>query len=130
MPDQMEIVSFGRTGLKVSKAGVAITFSDKLDPELANDAESFEIRAADILWTQEYGSREYKIGQRGAAGKPQPGWTDMRVSAARLLPDGKTVLLQVVDLQAVHEMEIAIDVETTAGAEIRTKIFATVHSID
>jgi hypothetical protein len=120
-------------GLTVQGTGLEITFADRLEPELANDAESFGIRAADIRWTQAYGSNEYKIGQRLAGGKADKlakGWSDLAIASARLLADGKTVRLGVPTLQPVHEMEISMDLETTGGASIRTKIWCTVHVVD
>ena len=116
--------------LHARKTGVSITFSETLDPELANDPESFGVRAADILWTHDYGSKEYKIGQRDAGRSAKPGWSDMEVLSAKLQEDGKTVVLEIADMQPVHEMEISIDVETAGGDEIRTKIWNTVHRLD
>jgi hypothetical protein len=118
------------TGLRAKKNGVEITFSEKLDPELANDAESFGVRAADILWTHDYGSKEYKIGQRDVGRAAKPGWSDMKVTSAKLQADGRTVVLEIEGMQPVHEMEISIDVETADGDEVRTKIWNTVHILD
>ncbi len=47
------------TGLKVRKGGLDITFTDPLDPEDANDADSFEIEQWNYLWCSEYGSDDY-----------------------------------------------------------------------
>jgi hypothetical protein len=114
-------------GLKATPTGIDISFTAKLDPELANDPESFSVRAADIKWTHGYGSAEYQIGQRD--GKPAKGWSTMDVIAAKLQDDGKTVSLTIKDMQPVHEMEISIDLETVDGEEIITKIHNTVHKL-
>ena len=90
------------------KDGLELRFSDALDPELANDPESFGVRAADILWTQAYGTKEYKLGQRGATGKREQGWSDLEVTAARLQRDGKTVRLAIDGMQPAHEMEVSL----------------------
>jgi hypothetical protein len=113
-------------GLKVKKNGLEITFSQPLDKELAADPDSYAVQGADIKWAQQYGTSEYKIGFRDKKTAPG-GWTEMYVEDAKLLPDGKTVFIEVENMQPVHEMEIDIDVEAADGTAIRTKINNTVH---
>jgi hypothetical protein len=112
--------------LRIKPNGIEIGFTQKLDPELANDADSFAVQAADIRWTHDYGSGEYQIGAR-ETGKYQKGWTKMAVKSAKLLPDGRTVFIEVADMQPVHEMDIRIDLEAADGTEIVSRIWNTVH---
>jgi len=112
--------------LRIKSNGIEIGFTQKLDPELANDADSFAIKASDIRWTHGYGSGDYQIGAR-QTGKYVKGWTTMQVKSAKLLADGKTVFVEVPDIQPVHQMEIRIDLEATDGGVINTTIWNTVH---
>lgn len=113
-------------GLHAKKNGVEITFSQPLEKGLANDPDSYAVRAADILWTHAYGSREYKIGHRDTNSPPE-GWTELSVTGARLLSDEKTVFVEIDEMQPAHQMQIDIDVKADDGTSIRTTIWNTVH---
>ena len=43
------------------------------------------------------------------------------------VPDGKSVFVEVENLQPVHMMQIDLDLETEEGKEIVTKIWNTIH---
>ena len=43
------------------------------------------------------------------------------------VPDGKSVFVEVENLQPVHMMQIDLDLETDEGEEIVTKIWNTIH---
>ena len=112
--------------LKVRDGGIEIGFTQKLDKELAEDVESFAVKAADLAWTHDYGTREFQIGLRESLTK-ELGWSTLKVTSAKLLPDGKSVFIEIEFLQPVHMMEIKLDLETEDGQEIVTKINNTIH---
>jgi hypothetical protein len=112
--------------LKVRDGGIEIGFIQKLDKELAEDPESFSISGSDLRWTHDYGTGEFQVGHRDSAGPPK-GRTKFPVTSAKLLPDGKSVFLEVKNLQPVHMMQIDVDLETAEGDEIVTKIWNTIH---
>ena len=114
------------SSLKVRGGGIEIGFTQKLDRELAEDPDSFAIRAADLAWTHDYGTREFQVGSR-KSGKRKSGWSSLKVTSAKLLPDGSSVFIKVENLQPVHMMEIKLDLETEDGAEIVTRINNTIH---
>ena len=114
------------SSMNVRDGGIEIGFTQKLDQELAEDVESYALKATDIAWTQDYGTREFQIGSRDSASRA-PGWSNLEVTSAKLLPDGKSVFIGVKDLQPVHMMEIRLDLETEDGEEIVTKINNTIH---
>ena len=113
-------------GLSARKNGIVITFSQPLAERLAADPDSYAVQAADILWTSAYGSREYQIGHRDMKSPPQ-GWTEMVVKDAQLMPDGRTVFVEIKGMQPVHQMQIDIDIEAADGTPLRTTIWNTVH---
>ena len=102
--------------LNVTKDGILIGFTTKLDPELANDVSSYAIKGKKIVWSHGYGTRESA--------------DNLTLTGAELQPDGKTVLLKISDIRPVHMAEIKIDVETTDGKEIITTIYNTIHVVE
>ena len=114
------------SSLKVRDGGIEIGFTSKLDKELAEDPESFSLSGSDLRWTHDYGTGEFQVGHRGSAGPPK-GRTKFPVKSAKLLPDGKSVFVEVENLQPVHMMQIDLDLETDEGEEIVTKIWNTIH---
>ena len=114
------------SSLKVRDGGIEIGFTRKLDKELAEDPESFNLSGSDLRWTHDYGTGEFQVGHRGSAGPPK-GRTRFPVKSAKLLPDGKSVFVEVENLQPVHMMQIDLDLETDDGEEIVTRIWNTIH---
>ena len=98
----------------------------RLDQELAEDPESFNLSGSDLRWTHDYGTGEFQVGHRDSAGPPK-GRTRFPVKSAKLLPDGKSVFVEVENLQPVHMMQIDLDLETDDGEEIVTRIWNTIH---
>ncbi|MDA0751274.1 MAG: PA14 domain-containing protein [Verrucomicrobia bacterium] len=118
------------SGLQATPSGLKVTFTEPLDPSTANDPGSFSLRASDILWNQEYGSQEYELDQRHLPPNEwKTGWTSMSVTGSELQPDGKSVLLHIDNWRPAHMMELNIDVKTTGGQNIRTRVHHTVHVI-
>ena len=103
-------------GLNILKGGLRLKFTDELDKELAEDPESYSIKSSNIVWSQNYGSKDID---------PK----SYKVESAKLLDDGKTVEVKAPTIGPAHQMEISIDLETTDGDEIVTKIWNTVHEL-
>ena len=109
--------------LEMKADGFVIGFTTPLDKELAEDPESFAVKACNIRWTHGYGSGEYEIGD------DSKGWTSMPVTGAKLLADGRSIRVKVEGMQPVHMMEISVDLETKDGEEIFGRINNTVHRL-
>lgn len=112
--------------LNVRDGGIEIGFTQALDKELAEDPESYSLSGSDLRWTHDYGTGEFQVGHRDTPGPPK-GRTKFPVKSAKLLPDGKSVFIEVENIQPVHMMQIDIDLETADGDEIVTKIWNTIH---
>ena len=52
-----------------------------------------------------------------------------KISKAQLQPDGQSVELTIEDWQPAHMLELNMDLKTSSGQSIRTKINHTVHVI-
>ncbi|MDB4690160.1 PA14 domain-containing protein [Verrucomicrobia bacterium] len=118
------------SGLNVTSKGLRLKFTQPLDRSTANDAGSFSLRGSDLLWNQEYGTKEYLLGQRELpVNERKTGWSAFKISKAELQPDGQTVELTIDDWQRAHMLELNIDLKTVQGQLIRTKVNHTVHVI-
>jgi hypothetical protein len=112
------------SGLKVKPNGIEITFTDALDPETANDVESYGVEQWNYRWTSEYGSDEYSVKNPSAKGHDT-----VEVKSARLLPDGKTVFLGLAEFKPVMQMLIRYDLEAKDGTVMRDEIACTVNAV-
>ena len=110
------------TGIKVRKKGVALTFTNPLDAKSAADAGNYAVEAWNYKWTGGYGSGEYPIreGEKGPH-------TSLSVSSAKLLEDGRTVFLEIRDIQPVHQMKITINIQTADGSDVDCEVYHTIH---
>ncbi len=115
--------------LKIKPDGIVIGFTCKLDPKTAGDAERWGLKGADIRWSHGYGSSEYELGQRGSS-RLKKGWTELDIESVTLGDDGKTVFLEVLDIQPAHLMAIQFNIKSTGGRDIRGPIYNTVHKVE
>jgi hypothetical protein len=121
--------------LEVRAGGVAITFTEPLDPQTANDPESFEVQQWNYLWTERYGSPEVSVSERDAdlekIGKDN--WNSfshrepVAVASATLESDGRTVFLAIPGLAPVMQMRIAFNLDAADGELVKGEIHNTIH---
>ena len=118
------------TGAKVSmprsinihKNGIRVGFTQKLDRELAEDSDSWQIEQWNYRWTSTYGSKEFKVTNPDEVGHDK-----VIVRSARLLPSGNEVFLEIADLAPVMQMKISFDLETVDGEEMIGDLHNTIH---
>ena len=77
----------------VKKDGIAITFACPLDSSSASDEQNYGVSQWNYRWASKYGSDKYKASRAG-----QVGTDDVEVKSAKLMPDGKTVFLEIPNL--------------------------------
>jgi hypothetical protein len=111
-------------GMKVKPNGIEITFTQPLDPEVANDPGSYGVEQWNYRWTSEYGSDEYSVKNPTSTGR-----NTVEVSSAKLQQDGKTVFLEIADLRPVMQMLIRYDLEAKDGTVMRDEIACTVNAV-
>jgi len=110
--------------LQVHENGILLRFLEKLDQELAEDADSFAIKQWNYRWTSKYGSKHYKLSNPEEIGEDK-----MEIASATLQPDGKSVFIEVNNLQPVMQMEISYDLESVEGDEMIGKVHNTIHKL-
>jgi len=110
--------------LNIHKNGIRIGFTQKIDRELAEDLDSWQIEQWNYQWTKRYGSKEYKVSNPSEVGHDK-----VEVTSARLLGGGTEVFLEIPDLAPVMQMKIEFDLETASGDEMIGALHNTIHAL-
>ena len=108
--------------LHVSRQGIDVSFLHELDPETAEDPSNYSARRWNYKWQSRYGSDRWKLDG-------EPGVEDLTVRSVRLLPDRKTVRIEVDDLRRVMQMMTRISIRTASGERIETEISHSIHTL-
>jgi len=114
--------------LNVTKAGVALTFTQPLDKATAEDAQNYAGERWNYKRTSDYGSPEFKL-TKSEDGKEQRGHDKLDITAAKLSADGKTVTLAITDLKVVNQQLLKFHLKTAAGAELKQEVLHTINVI-
>ena len=110
--------------LKVTPSGLAITFTDPLDRETASDPDNYAVDWWNYRYSMEYGSKEYRVSN-----PRMPGREEVYVDTARLLPDGRTVILELEEIQPVMQMQISFSIRSASGTAIKQTIYNTINVV-
>ena len=108
--------------LHVSKRGIDITFLHDLDRASVEDTANYDVTRWNYKWLSRYGSDRWRLDG-------EPGTERMQVRRARLLPDGRTVRIEVDDLRPVMQMLTRVRVKTAAGQQIETEVSHSIHEL-
>jgi hypothetical protein len=125
--------------LEVVPGGIRLGFDVALDKELAEDPASYSIERWKYIYCKQYGSGEFSIDKPDAEREKialekeskgsEPVHDKVEVAAARLLPDGKSVMLDIPTLKPAMQMKIGYDLETADGKEAIGTIYNTIHKV-
>ncbi|MCR9246844.1 MAG: DUF1080 domain-containing protein [bacterium] len=102
--------------MRAVPGGLELVFGTNLDPETANDTDSYGIKAWRLQRSKRYGSKH--LDERMIA-----------VTAAKLADDGRTVRLTTPDLQPTMGLEIRCNIETPDEKVLRSVIHGTLHAV-
>ncbi len=100
--------------------GVLVTFSDPVDPGVAGLAASHFAQAWNYRYGPGYGSQELSPGHPGV-----PGHDPLAIRSAHVMADGKTLFLELPDIQPVNQLHLHL----RPGAGPPLDVFATVHRL-
>jgi hypothetical protein len=103
-------------GLHARRDGMAITFSDPIDPASAADASRFGVKTWSLLRTANYGS-------------PHVGEKALAVASSRLESDGRTVVLAIPEIAPTMSMEIRYALRSGDGPAVVGAIHNTIHAL-
>ena len=110
--------------LHATTQGMAITFTDPVDPETATDPEFYAVGRWTYRTTAEYGSADYKVSNPDERGRDE-----VSVTGVTLSDDGKTVLLEIPDMQPSMQMEIKYNIKAADGTPMLQWINNTIHVV-
>ncbi|HEX7862497.1 MAG TPA: DUF6797 domain-containing protein [Verrucomicrobiae bacterium] len=101
---------------------VTITFSEPLSREVAEDLESYSAEMWNYRWSSEYGSPDFTVTNPTKKGRDS-----VQITAAKLQPDRKTVVLKVPALKPANTFALRYDLESEKGESVQNSIYATIN---
>jgi hypothetical protein len=112
--------------LHVKDNGIEISFLSPLKKDSAADAGAWSVEEWNYRWDNIYGSPRYKAT---AAGKQ--GVDSLDVKSAKVSDDGKTVFLEIANLQPVMQMLIqGSGIESADGTPVKVEIANTINRVN
>jgi hypothetical protein len=105
------------SALKVTEAGVEISFTDPLDKDAAADPVNYAVE-------------EWNDGaSTGPAGAAQPKHEGVEVKSAKVSPDGKTVALEIPGVRPVMHMKLKTNVRSADGKQLGWEVYSTINRV-
>jgi cytochrome c5 len=108
--------SYLPVGLRVRSNGIAIRFSDALDPLSAKDTDHYAVKVWSLKRSADYGSKHFNE-------------RCMTVNHATLAPDQKSVLLEIPGLSPTRCMEIRCNLRGADGTPFTRTLHNTIHQV-
>ncbi len=107
----------------VKPGGLEVTFSRDLEPTTARDAGSYALKQWNYRYAEQYGSKDWSV-----AAPEKEGRDELKISAARLADDRRTVLLEIPELKPVMQFELKYNVDAQDGGKpLRGSFWGTVN---
>jgi putative heme-binding domain-containing protein len=108
-------------GFHVHANGVTVEFSAPLEPATARDASQHFAQCWNYRYSSTYGSPEYSARHWGVRGHDV-----LDIRSAHVLEDGRTLFLEMPDLQMVNQLHLRLYPREGVGRDL----FATVNAMD
>ncbi|MDX1637648.1 MAG: DUF6797 domain-containing protein [Balneolaceae bacterium] len=117
---------FVMDAVKVRSNGIALTFNQRLNAEVAGHTENYTVKQWNYRWKERYGSEDWSVKNPDQIGKD-----DVAVQGVELSGDAKTLLLRISEenLQPVDQMRIQLVLESEDGRQYRDTIYLTIHKV-
>ncbi|WP_197490898.1 DUF6797 domain-containing protein [Planctomyces sp. SH-PL62] len=106
--------------IRAVENGVVLTFHLPVDPAVVAQPGACFAQAWNYRYSSGYGSLEYSTRHPGT-----PGHDVLPIRSAHVLGDGRTLFLEIPDLQPVNTLHLRLDV----GGDAPQELFATVHKL-
>ena len=106
------------TAFHAHENGILLTFSVPLDESVAQRVDRYFAQAWNYRYGPGYGSPEMSARHPG-----QPGHDALSIRSAHVLPNGRTVFLEIPELQPVNQLHLHLRPGTGSPIDV----FATVH---
>ncbi|MGB7324644.1 MAG: DUF6797 domain-containing protein, partial [Rubripirellula sp.] len=118
------------TDFHVHRNGVRVTFSSPIDPAIAEDTKQHFAQCWNYHYSNAYGSPELSTTHPGL-----PGHDHLPITSATVLSDGRSMFLEIPELQPVNQLHLRlhvnkVDALTCSPTGTGHDVFATVHKMD
>jgi len=105
----------------VHRNGVLVEFTQPLDGAFVDQADHHFAQCWNYRFSSGYGSPEFSPSHYGV-----PGHDPVPITSAHLLPDGRSLFLEMPDLQPVNQLHLNVGL----AADRTCDLFVTVHKLD
>jgi cytochrome c5 len=102
--------------MKAITAGIKLQFSEAIDEASAKDTTNFQISTWQLKRTRQYGSKRYDTKK-------------MQISSVQVMDQGKTILINIPDIEPTWIMEIVYTLKSEAGKDFSGSIQNTIYSL-
>jgi hypothetical protein len=103
-------------GFHATRDGLALKFSEPLRPDATDDSREFGLKVWDLARSEKYGS-------------PHVNERPLKVTAARLSSDRRTVVLTIPELRPTRGLELWYSVLGEDGREVDGLLHGTIHRL-
>lgn len=112
------------TSVKTLQNGIALTFSTPLERSTAENPDHYAIEQWNYLWSEKYGSPEFRVSDPKAEGRDE-----VEILSATLLPDQRTLFLELAEVKPVMQMGITYHITSQAGEAVQQTYYHTINSV-
>ncbi|HMO66582.1 MAG TPA: hypothetical protein PKE47_15400, partial [Verrucomicrobiota bacterium] len=110
--------------VRTAADGVTLTFGVELDAETAADTGSFAVEMWNYRYSGHYGSPDLSVREPGKEGRDK-----LEVKSARLLPDRKSVFLELDGLEPCDQWSVRFNLDAADGTAMRSEVIGTLHKL-
>lgn len=111
-------------GISAHANGIKIDFSQPVDPKLATDIARYRIAIWGYRWSGDYGSKRYSTIDPTRLGEDP-----LLVTKASVLPDGKSVFLEIPGIRPTMQMQVEYLLATATGKPLKGQLYNTIHKL-
>lgn len=104
--------------------GLQLTFTSPLDETSVASLDSYSMEQWNYKWTPDYGSPEFSVNDPSQKKHDQ-----VSIKSAKLLPDKKTVLLEIPEIKPVNQYKLKVKIAAADGSPISQDIYGTIHRL-
>lgn len=114
------------TAMHVQDNGIRLTFSEPLKKEAVEDAGNWAVEEWNYRWTKSYGSKEFKATEPNQIGREA-----MEIKSVKLSADGKSIFIDLPDLQPVMQMLIRGNgIVAADGTPVTVEVASTINVVN
>jgi len=111
------------TAIEAHNNGVVVRFSEAIDPSSVTLQNTF-CQQWNYLYSAGYGSPEFSVNEPGRQGHDL-----VDVKSVRLLPDGRSVFIEVPTLHPVMQFHVHLRLKTATGHSFSPDLFASLYEL-